>query len=133
MSSVPLIAIVDDDEAIREALSDLLLVEGYACQAFDGASSFLSQYEGRSFGCLITDMRMPGMSGLELLEHLHRLGSAMPVIVLTSVIDEQCRQQSLGLGARAWLFKPVADNVLLGALKDALEAGEGAHPEGAGR
>ena len=133
MSNLPLIAIVDDDEAIRDALSDLLLVEGFECQAFDGAARFLSRYDGSTFGCLITDMRMPGMSGLELLEHLHRRGSTLPVIVLTSVIDEQCRQQSLGLGARAWLFKPVADKVLLSALKDALQAGEGAHSGGAGR
>ena len=128
MSQVPLIAIVDDDEAVRDALSDLLLVEGFACNAFDGASTFLAQYGHLTFDCLITDMRMPGMSGLELLEHLHELGSTLPVIVLTSVIDDQSRRQSNALGARAWLTKPVADNVLLNELKNALQAGDGTRP-----
>lgn len=130
MSKVPVIAIVDDDEAIRDALSDLLLVEGFACSAFDGAAPFLAQYGHRGFDCLITDMRMPGMSGLELLEHLHGLGSTLPVIVLTSVIDEQSRGQSHELGARAWLTKPVADKVLLNELKNALKSGNSACPAG---
>lgn len=118
-----MIAIVDDDEAIRDALSDLLLVEGFACQAFDGASTFLADGGSQDFDCLVTDMRMPGMNGLELLEHLHARGATLPIIVLTSVIDEQSRRQALTLGARAWLTKPVADNVLLDALKDALDMG----------
>lgn len=130
MSKAPVIAIVDDDEAIRDALSDLLLVEGFACNAFDGAAAFLVQYGRRSFDCLITDMRMPGMNGLELLEHLHGLGSTLPVIVLTSVIDEQSRGQSHALGARAWLTKPVADNVLLDELRRALKAGNNARSTG---
>ncbi|WP_235538182.1 response regulator transcription factor [Sphingomonas sp. Root720] len=119
-----MVAIVDDDEAIREALSDLLMVEGFACRTFDGASSFLAQYRRLAFDCLITDIRMPGMNGLELLQHLHSLGSSLPAIVLTSVIDEQSRGQSLALGARAWLTKPVADNALLGAINDALGIGQ---------
>jgi CheY-like chemotaxis protein len=75
-------------------------------------------------------MRMPGMNGLELLQHLHRLGSTLPVIVLTSVIDDQSRRQSEALGARAWLTKPVVDNVLLDELKSALKAGESARSTG---
>lgn len=106
------------------------MVEGFACNAFDGAISFLAQYDRLPFDCLITDMRMPGMSGLELLEHLRRRGSALPAIVLTSVTDEQSREQSYALGAHAWLTKPVADNVLLSELKGALNAGEVARPTG---
>lgn len=128
MSRVPLIAIVDDDEAIRAALSDLLMVEGFACNTFDGASAFLTEYGQQCFDCLITDMRMPGMNGLELLEHLHGLNSTLPVIVLTSVVDDQSRRQSHALGARAWLTKPVADNVLLSELKAALVSVAGKHP-----
>ena len=130
MSRIPLIAIVDDDEAIRDALSDLLMVEGFACNAFDGAAAFLAQYGALAFDCLITDMRMPGMSGLELLQHLHGLGSTLPVIVLTSVIDDQSRGQSHALGARAWLTKPVANNVLLNELKRALKVGESVRAAG---
>jgi two-component system, LuxR family, response regulator FixJ len=120
-----MIAIVDDDEAIRAALSELLLVEGFACTAFDGAAAFLAEYERQSFDCLVTDMRMPGMTGLELLEHLHQLGSAPPAIVLTSVVDDQIQRQSHILGARAWLTKPVADNVFLNEVRNALAAGDG--------
>jgi len=126
LSKVPIIAVVDDDEAIRDALSDLLMVEGFACNAFDGGPSFLAQYGRQTFDCLITDMRMPGMSGLELLEHLHGIGSTLPVIVLTSVTDDQSREQSHALGAHAWLTKPVADNVLLSELKSAIGAGPSA-------
>lgn len=129
MSKVPKIAIVDDDEAIRDALSDLLMVEGFECQAFDGATAFLAQPGHPIFDCLITDMRMPGMNGLEFLEHLRERGMAVPTIVLTSVSDEPSRRHALALGAQAWLAKPVADNVLLGALKSALNAGAGEHSE----
>jgi two-component system response regulator FixJ len=128
-----MIAVVDDDEAIRDALSDLLMVEGFACQAFDGASAFLAHPGHPSFDCLITDMRMPGMNGLDLLEHLHARGTILPIIVLTSVVDEQSRRHALTLGARTWLTKPVADNVLLDALKDALGPAGGQGGEGGGK
>lgn len=128
-----MIAIVDDDEAIRDALSDLLMVEGFACQAFDGASAFLALFGDRRFDCLITDMRMPGMNGLELLEHLHARGAALPIIVLTSVVDEQSHGRALALGARAWLTKPVADNILLDELKKALGRRDDEHFEGSAK
>lgn len=128
MFQISIVAIVDDDEAIRDALSDLLMVEGFTCQAFDGAAAFLAELGHQTFDCLITDMRMPGMTGLELLEHLQALGSTLPVIVLTSVVDEQSRARALALGARAWLTKPVADNVLLNELNEAIEAGDKPSP-----
>lgn len=121
MSRIPIVAIVDDDEAIRDALSDLLMVEGYTCHPFERAAAFLAELGHASFDCLITDMRMPGMTGLELLERLHDLGSDLPAIVLTSVADEHSRARSLALGARAWLSKPVADKILLGELRMAMQ------------
>lgn len=120
MSRIPIVAIVDDDEAIRDALSELLMVEGFACQPFERASAFLEEVDRSSFDCVITDMRMPGMNGLELLEHLHARGADLPAIVLTSVVDENSRARSLEVGARAWLGKPVADRVLLLELRMAL-------------
>ncbi|MDX3884904.1 MAG: response regulator [Sphingomonas sp.] len=130
MSRIPIVAIVDDDEAIRDALSDLLMLEGFACHPFERASTFLAEVGRAPFDCLITDMRMPGMSGLELLEHLRDLGSDLPAIVLTSVVDERTRARSLALGARAWLGKPVADEVLLGQLRLALRDRGAAIPRG---
>ena len=121
MSQISIVAIVDDDEAIRDALSDLLMVEGFACHAFDGPAAFLAEFGHQTFDCLITDMRMPGMTGLELLKHLQTLGSRLPVIVLTSVADEQSRARALALGAHAWLTKPVGDNALLDELNRAIK------------
>jgi two-component system response regulator FixJ len=130
LSHVPVIAIVDDDEAIRDALSDLLSFEGFACYSFEQASAFLAEIGRTPFDCLITDMRMPGMSGLELLEHLRERGSDLPAIVLTSVVDEHSRTRSLALGARAWLGKPVADKVLLSELIRAIGDRDAGRPEG---
>lgn len=123
MSEIPVIAIVDDDDAIREALSDLLMVSGLACVAYDGAAAFLSDLPRRRFACLVTDVRMPGMSGIELIEQLHSADMALPVIVLTSVRDEKAHDRALALGARDWLMKPVADDRLLAALGSAIGLG----------
>lgn len=111
---------MDDDESIREALCDLLMVAGLACCTFDGAPAFLAAQTARGVDCLITDVRMPGMSGLDLLERVRAGGSNLPVIVLTSVLDQSARARALELGAQAWLTKPVADDALLDQLKAAI-------------
>ncbi|WP_372852960.1 response regulator transcription factor [Sphingomonas sp.] len=115
-----MIAIVDDDEAVREALFDLLQVEGLAACTFDGAAAFLAEARPGRFGCLVTDVRMPEIDGLELQRHLRARGSAMPVIFLTSSTDDATRARALRDGAAAWLTKPVADEALLGALLTAM-------------
>jgi two-component system, LuxR family, response regulator FixJ len=120
----PVVAVVDDDEDIRDALSDLLLVMGYSCQAFDRAETFLAAHAPDRFDCLITDIRMPGMSGLDLLQHLEAAGSTMPVIVVTSMTDPVTRSRALASGAHAYLTKPVTDDVLLQSLKTALPGRE---------
>lgn len=111
---------MDDDESIREALCDLLMVAGLACCTFDGAPAFLADQGARGVDCLITDVRMPGMSGLDLLERVRAGGSNLPVIVLTSVLDQSARARAIELGAQAWLTKPVADDALLDQLKAAI-------------
>jgi two-component system, LuxR family, response regulator FixJ len=116
----PVIAVVDDEEAIRDALSDLLLVMGYTCQTFDRAEAFLAADAPGRFDCLITDIRMPGISGLELLDRLKEAGSTMPVVVVTSMTDPVTRRRALEGGAHAYLTKPVTDDVLLQSLKTAL-------------
>ena len=124
MFNPPVIAVVDDEEAIRDALSDLLLVMGYSCQTFDRAEAFLAAHTPNRFDCLITDIRMPGMSGLDLLQHLAAAGSTMPVIVVTSFDDPLSRSRAMESGAHAYLTKPVTDDALLQSLKTALPGRE---------
>lgn len=118
---MPTIAIVDDDEAVREALGDLLMVLGLACQCFESAAGFLAARRSRRFDCLVTDIRMPGMTGIELIEQLHNERAQLPVVVLSSVLDDATRAKALALGASAWLGKPVTDEHLLGAIATAME------------
>lgn len=113
-------AIVDDDEAVRDALSDLLLVEGMSSRTFDRAEALLAECEPGRFGCVIADLKMPGMGGLELLRRLRSFKPSVPVIIITSDEDPMTRSQALEGGAEACLAKPVADHVLLGHLKSAL-------------
>jgi len=116
----PIIAVVEDDDALREALSDLLQVVGLSCRTYAKAESFLAANAPGAFSCLITDVRLPGISGLDLLERLRGLGSTMPVIVITSYTDPGICSRAMASGAQAYLTKPLADNVLLQHLKRAL-------------
>lgn len=131
MPKTPLVAVVDDDEAIREALCDLMMVTGLACSTFDSAPAFLNDNSPTEADCLITDVRMPGMSGIDLLERMRAGGSNLPVIVLTSVLDAGARAKALELGAQAWLTKPVADETLLDQIRSAI--GEEDWPDEPGR
>lgn len=125
MSKVPVIAIVDDDGAMRDALSELVQVMGFASRSFDCAAAFLADFVPGQFDCLITDMRMPGMGGLELQRRLRALGSTMPQVMITSAPDPADRARALDGGACASLVKPVDDCVLLDHLKAALGQGGG--------
>lgn len=131
MPKTLLVAVVDDDEAIREALCDLMMVTGLGCSTFGSAPAFLNNDASDDFDCLITDVRMPGMSGLDLLERMRSRGSDLPVIVLTSVLDSTARAKAFELGAQAWLTKPVADAALLDQLKKAIGAED--WPDGPGQ
>ena len=115
-----MIAIVDDDDDVRQALSDLLLVLGLSSRTYDRAEAFLAEYEAGAFACIITDVRMSGMSGLELLRHLRGLGDSVPIVVITSDASPNTRRQALEGGAYAFMTKPVDDSVLLSHLQSAL-------------
>lgn len=121
MSNPPVIAIVDDDEAVREAIRDLLQVEGLTARTFDNAAAFL-EGEGTGFDCIITDVRMPGMDGLQLQRLLRARGSTVPMIFITSLVNEATRSRALQDGAAAWFTKPVADKAVLDALHAILGA-----------
>lgn len=130
MPRIPIVAVVDDDEAVREALCDLLMVAGLSCRSFASGRAFLADPSPQHIDCILTDIRMPGMSGLELIERMRAEGRNQPVIVLTSVVDSGARARARDLGAPVWLMKPVADELLLGHLKAALAGRDFLWPDG---
>ena len=132
MPKAPLVAIVDDDEAVREALSDLLMVLDLSCRTFDRAEAFMAEYVPDRFACLMTDLSMPGHSGLDLLQHLRSLGSAMPVIIVTADTNPATRSRAMRGGAHAYLTKPVSSDVLFRHLQSALRR-MGSGPDGDGQ
>ena len=120
----PVIAVVDDDETVRDSLSEFLQVLCLSCRSFACADAFLAAYAPGRFDCLITDIRMPGVSGLELLRLLRAQGSSLPVIVVTSAMDPGTRSRAMEEGATAYLTKPVSDETLIRHLTAALARGE---------
>ncbi|CAO3426303.1 response regulator transcription factor [Azospirillum endophyticum] len=123
MSKAPLIAVVDDDEAIREALDDLLLSIGFRCLSFVSAEDFLARADRPGIACIILDVRMPGLSGLELQERLNSDGGRRPPIVfMTSYADDTTRMRAMGGGARDVLGKPVDAHILIASLNSAIAA-----------
>lgn len=120
MPSPPVIAVVDDDEAMRDALSELLQVLSMDCRTFAQAESFLAAYSPDTFDCLITDLRMPGMSGMDLIRELRVRGSRLPVIVVTSSTEVESRSEAIAGGAFAYLTKPVSEELLTRHLNAAL-------------
>ncbi|MBP1884269.1 response regulator transcription factor [Sinorhizobium mexicanum] len=121
MLETPLIAVVDDDETVREAVAELLYVLGVPCKCFDRAEAFLEAYIPGQFAWLLTDVRMPGMGGLELLRRVKAMEPSMPVIVLTSYRDSLLEARALECGATAYLTKPVADCDIIDLLASAID------------
>ncbi|MGE3743527.1 MAG: response regulator [Geminicoccaceae bacterium] len=103
--------------SVREALSDLLLVVGLSSRPYDRVEALLAEYGPGAIDCVITDVRMSGMNGLELLWHLRLIDGAVPVIVITSDTSLKTRRQALEGGAHAFMIKPVEDDTLLGHLQ----------------
>ena len=113
------IAIVDDDDAVRVGLSSLLRSYGYAAQAFESAQALLGAATLGRFHCVITDLQMPGMSGIELLEELRRHGNPLPLILMTAFPEAALRKRALQGGAACFLSKPFDANQLLACLRSA--------------
>jgi FixJ family two-component response regulator len=118
----PLVSIVDDDESVRESLPDLLREFGFDASAFSSAEEFLSSDRFGETNCLILDLAMPGMSGLDLQRELTRRGQSIPIVFITGQRDEDLRNQALKRGARNFLQKPFSDTALLEALNAILRA-----------
>ena len=116
-----LISVVDDDESVRESLPDLLNEFGFAARAFSSAEAFLSSDCVDTTSCLILDVMMPGMTGLDLQQELTRRGQEIPVIFITARKDEPLRARAFKQGAVKFLNKPFSDTALLDALNVALQ------------
>jgi FixJ family two-component response regulator len=130
MSEIPLIAVVDDDQAIREAMQSLLRSVGLGAAVFASAEDFWHAGQRQATACLIVDVRMPGMSGIELQRQLATAQCPMPIIFITAHGEAETRARALRAGAVAFLDKPFSDEVLLGAVHSALQSasgGEGSH------
>ena len=123
MKSKPrVIAIVDDDEPLREALASVLKADGYAVAAFHSAEDFLGSEDWRGASVLLLDVRLPGMSGVELQLHMLSLENKMPIVFITGHGDSALRDVLLGAGASAFLNKPVRSEALLSAIRTALDS-----------
>ena len=117
-----LIAIVDDDALIRETLKDLLDSAGYTSAVFSSAQRFLKSKRLATVACLITDMRMPGTTGIELHQKLVDAGRAIPTILITAYPDERVRARAVRAGILCYLPKPVTSEALLACVDEALVA-----------
>jgi FixJ family two-component response regulator len=121
-SKTKLVAIVDDDDSMRSALQGLLKAVGLAAQAFASAEEFLKSGQQCQTACLIADIRMPGMSGLELQAKLNAEHCRIPTIFITAHGDEKMRMQALRAGAVEFMAKPFNDEALLESVRAALES-----------
>ncbi len=114
------VAVVDDDESVCKALRRLLRSFGLNIETFATAEEFLARAPGEPPACLILDVRMPGMSGLELQQRLNAAGRRIPLVFITAHEDQQARHAALAAGAVDFLIKPFDEQVLLKAVTQAL-------------
>ena len=121
-SSSRLVVIVDDDQSVQNALKDLLESAGLLAQCFASAEEFLQWSDRDRTACLVVDVRMPGMSGLELQAKLNGEGSQIPIIFITAHGDTRTRMQALQSGALEFLIKPFDNEVLLEKVRPALNS-----------
>ena len=117
---VEMVSVVDDDQSLRRSLRNLLTSVGFQVETFASAEDFLSSNQQGDTGCLVLDLRMGGMNGLDLLRHLAASGSRIPAVILTAHGDDDARQRSLEAGAVAFLGKPFRVDALLEAVRQAL-------------
>ena len=120
MPRTAIIAIVDDDHSVREALASLVRSLGYAAIAFACAEDLLKSKRRRGVSCLIADVQMPGMTGLELYQQLSAFGNRVPTILITAYPDDSVRERALTAGVIGYLNKPFKEDDLLACIRSAL-------------
>lgn len=119
-STAPLIAVVDDDESMRKAITGLMRSVGLAAEAFSNAEDFISSRNAHRTACLITDVNMPGMSGLDLHRSLIQSGINIPTIFVTAYPSEAGRSRALVAGVLCYLTKPFPEHDMLACINSAL-------------
>ncbi len=129
MKKKPTVFIVDDDDGIREGLSLLLETVGQACELFESAVDFLEAYDPERGGCLVLDMRMPRMTGLDLQEHLLERGATLPIIFITGHGDIPMAVEAMRRGALDFIRKPFREQDLLDRINEALDVDAGKRRE----
>jgi FixJ family two-component response regulator len=120
LPKAPLIAIVDDDEFFRASMEELMESHGYSVEAFPSAADFLASRRLDEIACLIADIHMPAMTGLELYVRLIEAGRKIPTILVTAYPDETTRTRALKNGVVCYLSKPFNDNDLMDCLRNAV-------------
>jgi FixJ family two-component response regulator len=126
LTTVPVISIIDDDASIRAGLNNLVRSLGHIVCGFASAEAFLQSSQLHNSWCVIADVRMPGMSGVQLQSSLRSQGYGVPFIFITAVPDETVRQQALHDGALCFLTKPFDEDILIDCLNTAVEQRRGA-------
>jgi FixJ family two-component response regulator len=124
----PLIAVVDDDSSIRNATQDLLKAAGYSTATFGNATTFLDSADRAAVACLVADVRMPGMTGLELHEYLAASGAGIPTIIITAHAGELTPQHACEAGITCFLIKPFAPDELLECVRKAVAKSQAQRP-----
>jgi len=121
-----LIGLIDDDESVRKSTALLIESFGFRVATYESAESFLNSGYPGDVSCLIVDVRMPGMNGLDLQNHLAAAGSRVPIIFITAHEDKKIRRRAMEAGAVAFLSKPFSDEDLLQTIRSALDTDKGA-------
>ncbi|TPK72425.1 response regulator transcription factor FixJ [Mesorhizobium sp. B2-3-3] len=121
MAAIDLVHVVDDDVDVRKSLGFLLATADFAVRLHESATAFLTAATDRLEGCVVTDVRMPGIDGIELLRELRKRGYKLPVIVMTGHADVALAVQAMKEGAADFIEKPFDDEALLGAIRSALD------------
>jgi FixJ family two-component response regulator len=129
LSTLSVISVIDDDASVRAATNNLLSSHGYMVRAFASGKDFLQSAHSDETACVVADVQMPGMSGLDLLEHVRSRGNDTPFIFITAFPDESVRARALKVGAICLLAKPFAGPALIGWIETALNR----HRGGAGK
>ena len=120
LANAPMISIIDDDTFVRQSMNDLVQSLGYKTAIFPSAEHFLESGDLSETSCLITDLQMPGLSGLDLQNHLLANGNRTPIIFITAFPEEESRNRALRAGAVGFLTKPCNDEALISCIEIAL-------------
>ena len=133
MNDSQTVFIVDDDEGVRDGLSLLLATIGQSCELFESGQDFLDEYDESARGCLVLDIRMPRMTGLDLQKKLQEMGSRLPIIFITGHGDIPMAVEAMRRGALDFIRKPFREHDLLDRINEALNIDEDAYRKARGR